>query len=578
MQNNENTQLDTSSEQISEVASTPTTENTITSVETPTSTEAAPTSTEAAPTSTEAAPTSTEAATTSTEAATTSTEAATTSTEAAPTSTEVATAPTEVAMTSTEASTAPTEVATAPTEAAPVPISDSEFGSLVADNSNPSNFEEKLDTDFAIVHPDKVAVPVAPKVTQDKLDDVFDELKAMIETTNTIEVVVNEKVTGGFRVAYKGAPLFLPFSHFSMSRKPNDAEMKDAIGSTLKVSVIEAKENDGRKSIIVSRKGQIAEEFAAKFKVGEKVTGVVSSLPTFGVFINIDGVEGLIHVSRLSHSHVNKPSDLYKVGDTLEAVVIDVNQKEMKLGLSRKELEKSPWEEVEAKFPIDSIHNGTVRRFTDFGAYIELEKGIDGLVRINELSWTKRVKNPNLVLELNKAYDFKVVAINIDKKAISLSYKRVGESPWGEFQAKYPIDAEFSAVISEMNEKGAVVTVAEEIDAFMPRSKMRAFMNGNKMTVAVGDAMQIRVADLSPEDESMIVVPVLTEEQEAEQAMNRQSGGGNNGGGNRSNNRDNRGGDRYEGRGEKVDIPKVGAITFGDMLSNLTLDKLGSGK
>lgn len=515
MQNNENTQLDTSSEQNSEVASTPTTENTIASVETTTPTE-----------------------------------------------------------TATE-----TAVVAAPVETAPAPISDSEFGSLVADNSNPSNFEEKLDTDFAIVHPDKVAEPVAPKVTQDKLDDVFDELKAMIETPATIEVVVNEKVTGGFRVAYKGAPLFLPFSHFSMSRKPNESEMKDAMGSTLKVSVIEAKENDGRKSIIVSRKGQIAEEFAAKFKVGEKVTGVVSSLPTFGVFINIDGVEGLIHVSRLSHAHVSKPSDLYKVGDTVEAVVIDVNQKDMKLGLSRKELEKSPWEEVETKFPIDSIHNGTVRRFTDFGAYIELEKGVDGLVRINELSWTKRVKNPNLVLELNKAYDFKVVAINVDKKALSLSYKRVGESPWGEFQAKYPIDAEFSAVISEMNEKGAVVTVADEIDAFMPKSKMRAFMNGNKMTVGVGDAMQIKVADLSPENESMIVVPVLTEEQEAEQAMNRQSGGGNNnGGGNRGGNRDNRGGDRYEGRGEKVDIPKVGAITFGDMLSNLTLDKLGSGK
>ncbi len=466
----------------------------------------------------------------------------------------------QTATTETTASAEPTMQAETATKVETAPVDDSTYSNLVAETTSSPELSEKKENDTY------VPTESAPKVTQDNLEDVFDELKALIGTNQKISVTISEKVTGGFRAIYKNAPLFLPLSHFSLRKKPSDEEVKSALGSSFDVNVIEAKEDENRKSIVVSLKSSLVEEFSNRFKKGTRVSGKVTSVPAFGVFLDIGGAEGLIHVSRLAHNHISNPAELFKVGDEVEAVIIDVDTENLKIALSRKELTSSPWENIEEQYPIDSVHKGTVRRFTNFGAYVELSRGIDGLVRINELAWAIRLKSPNEVIELNKEYDFKVMAINKEKKAISLSYKRNFENPWNNLLAKYPQSTEVMGKITEFNEKGAIVNINSEVDAFMPKSKMRPFMVGNRINLSIGDELSCTVLDIKPDEESMILEPVVSEEMAAEFAKTRRDQPRN---GDRNDRRP------RQDRDEKVDLPSVSSITLGDMLNKAMLEKLG---
>ncbi len=450
-----------------------------------------------------------------------------------------------------------------------VKIADTDFSQMV-NTANVS--EEKLETKQELlkveVENPKTKNPNLPDY--DKLNDIFDELKTIKESNESIEVQLSERITGGFRAIYKEAPLFLPSSHFANVKKTEDEDLKAAVGTTVKVQILDLKDVDGKKSVVVTRKNLLASETLNTLNVGDKVTGIVSSVPSFGVFLKIGGVEGLIHVSRLSHAHIDKPSDLYKVGDTLEAIVLEIDKTNNKLALSRKELEKSPWDGIAEKYVIGSKVNGVVRRFTDFGAYIELEPSIDGLVRISEISWTKRIKHPSQILKSGQAYDFQVVSIVEDKKAIGLSYKRAIDNPWNDLLARYPQGFETKGVFSQMMDKGALITINDEIDAFMPKSKMRPFMAGNKLAINIGDEIEIRVSDLVPEKESMIVVPVLSDDQMEEMEKMRPS--------NDNKDRGPRNFEKRESNSVKIDASldanSNSSFSLGDMLSSLSIEKL----
>lgn len=448
-------------------------------------------------------------------------------------------------------------------------IEDKDFSQMV-NTANVS--EEKLETKQEIfkveIENPNVKNPNMPDY--DKLDDIFDELKSVQSSNGSIEVMLSERITGGFRAIYKEAPLFLPSSHFANVKKSEDEDLKAAVGTSVRVQILDLKDVDGKKSVVVTRKSLLASETLDSLKVGDKVTGVVSSVPSFGVFLKVGGVEGLIHVSRLSHAHIDKPSDLFKVGDTLEAVVLEIDKANNKLALSRKELEKSPWEGIAERYVIGTKKRGVVRRFTDFGAYVELEPNIDGLVRISEISWTKRIKHPSQILKAGETYDFQVVSLAEEKKAIGLSYKRASESPWADLLARYPQGFETKGILSQVMDKGALITINDEVDAFMPKSKMRPFMAGNKLALNIGDELDIRVADIVPENESMIVVPVLTDDQVEEMESQRPA---------RDNNRE-KGGRTFERRESNVkidaslDANSNSSFSLGDMLSSLSIEKL----
>jgi small subunit ribosomal protein S1 len=343
---------------------------------------------------------------------------------------------------------------------------------------------------------------------------VYEELAQKKETKEKIEVEVKDRIRGGLRVIYKNVPLFLPASHFSLRRNPSEQELADSVNKKFMVEIHEIQEYDeGRKAVIVSRKNQLVDEFWNNIKVDDIVEGKVSSIASFGVFLDLGGVEGLIHISRLSHVHVDDPAKFVKKGDILKAKVVELDREKNRIALNHKALEESPWSKIDEEFPVDSIQKGIIRRLTDFGAYIELKPGVDGLLRTPEISWTKRIKRPSDILEPNQEIDVKILAVSTEKKTIALSYKQTTENPWITMHEKYPIESEFEGTVFQVIPQGMIVTINDELDGFMPRSKMKRVLQGNKIPYQVGDKLTVTIVDLVPEDESLILAPKVDEEE-----------------------------------------------------------------
>ncbi len=387
------------------------------------------------------------------------------------------------------------------------------------------------------------------------LEKVFEELKPLKENNEPIEVKVVSRIRGGLRTRYNGMQMFLPASHFSLRRNPLEKNLQDAVGSTLKVLIHELEEDEqGRKTVIVSRKKILEDEFWTNINVGDKVEGTVSSIANFGVFVDIGGIEGLIHISRLSQVHVDDPKDFVKKGDKIEAVVVDADRERNRIALSKKELEESPWKDVHDEFPVGSQLKGIVRRLTDFGAYVELKPGVDGLLRTNEISWTKRLKKPSDVLNPGDEIDVEVIALSTEKQNITLSHKRTKPNPWDELKEKYPVNTELSGTVMQVVPQGCIISIDEELDGFMPRSKIKPIMEGKKIPFSPGDNLDVVVADIVPEDESLILAPKIDEELQQQRHEK----------------------PRKSGKKEKQSESAKGdtAFTLGDMLSDQDMNKL----
>lgn len=352
----------------------------------------------------------------------------------------------------------------------------------------------------------------------DRFAPIYEELSGIKERGERIEVQIKDRIRGGLRAVYKGAPLFLPASHFSLRRTPTEQELTESINSTILVEIHEIQEyEEGRKAVIVSRKSILTEEFWNKINIGDIVEGKISSIASFGVFLDLGGIEGLIHISRLSQVHIDDPSKHFKKGDIMQAVVVELNKEKNRIALSRKELEDSPWKNVEEEYPAGTIVKGKVRRLTEFGAYIEIKPGVDGLLRTQEISWTKRVKRPSDFFKTGSEIDVKILSVNAEKRTMALSYKQVYDNPWPIMVEKYPVGSEYSGIVFQVMPQGMIVTINNEIDGFIPRSKMKKVLQGNKIPFQTGDSLRVYVADINPDEEALILAPKYEEDQEAEQ-------------------------------------------------------------
>ncbi|MGA2296324.1 MAG: S1 RNA-binding domain-containing protein [FCB group bacterium] len=348
---------------------------------------------------------------------------------------------------------------------------------------------------------------------QEHYEKIFKEIQQFKEEGKTFEVEVTSRIRGGLRVNYKDIPMFLPASHFQLKRTPTEQELQEAAGKKLEVLVHEVQEYDeGKKAVIVSRKKILLEEFWNKISIGDIVEGKVSSVAGFGIFVDIGGVEGLVHISRLSKIHVDDPSRLYKKGDILNVVIIEIDKEKNRIALSRKELEESPWKNSEQLFPMGTQHKGLVRRLTDFGAYIELKPGVDGLLRASELSWTKRIKQPSDILTVGQELPVEILSISEEKQTVSLSYKNTLPNPWQQMAERFPIGSEIQGTVMQVMPQGAIISISEDVDGFMPRSKMRGVLRGKKIPYQSGDKIDVVVADLNVEEESLILAPKASEE------------------------------------------------------------------
>ncbi len=250
------------------------------------------------------------------------------------------------------------------------------------------------------------------------------------------------------------------------------------------------------------------ENVEERFPVGNKVNGRVVSLADYGAFVELEkGIEGLIHVSEMSWSqHIKNPSQILKEGDTVEAMVLNIEPEERKISLGLKQLTPDPWENIAEKYPINSNHRGTVRNLTPFGAFVELEEGVDGLVHISDLSWTKKVRHPSEVVKKNQEIDVVVLDLNKQERRIALGHKQVESNPWDTFQDTYNVGVETTGKISRLIDKGVIVTLPLGVDSFVPLNHLgKPNIKRASDHFKVGDDLPLKVIEFDKENKRIVL-------------------------------------------------------------------------
>ena len=247
-------------------------------------------------------------------------------------------------------------------------------------------------------------------------------------------------------------------------------------------------------------------------KVGDKVKGKVVLIQDYGAFVEIKpGVEGLIHVSEMSWSqHLRIAQDFLKVGDEVEAQILTLDREEKKMSLGLKQLKENPWDSIAAKYPIGSVHTATVRNFTNFGVFVELEEGVEGLVHISDLSWTKKIKHPSEFTSLGAKLDVVILDIDQENHRLSLGHKQLEENPWDAFESKYSVGSVIEAPIASMVDKGgATVTLPEGLEGFVPA---KALVKEDGSMPAVGETLPFKIVDFIKANKRIVLSHVKTYE------------------------------------------------------------------
>lgn len=242
----------------------------------------------------------------------------------------------------------------------------------------------------------------------------------------------------------------------------------------------------------------------SKIKVGDKVKGKVVVLADYGAFIEIaPGVEGLIHVSEMSWSqHLKTAQEFFKIGDEVEAIILTLDREERKMSLGVKQLKPDPWDKVEEKYPIGTKVKGIVRNFTNFGVFVELEEGVDSLIHISDLSWTKKIKHPAEYTAIGNTIEAIVLEIDKDNRRLSLGHKQVEENPWDEFEKLFPVGSVHEGVIVSINDKGAVVTLPYGLEAF---ATPRYLAKQDKTNAKVDEQLPFMILEYNKNGKKIIV-------------------------------------------------------------------------
>jgi small subunit ribosomal protein S1 len=274
-----------------------------------------------------------------------------------------------------------------------------------------------------------------------------------------------------------------------------------------KIQVVILDFDEGKKRIALGLKQLQAhpwDALSADLKVGDKVKGKVVVLADYGAFVEVAaGVEGLIHVSEMSWSqHLRSAQDFLKVGDEVEAVVLTLDRDERKMSLGMKQLLPNPWDEIEARYPVNSRHKGVVRNFTNFGIFVELEEGVDGLVHISDLSWSKKIKHPSEFTKVGEELEVVVLEIDKENRRLSLGHKQLEENPWEVFSTIFTEGSVHQGTVTSFVDKGAIVSLPYGVEGFAP---MKHLVKEDKTTAKVEETLDFKVIEFSKENKKIVV-------------------------------------------------------------------------
>ncbi|MCR2029439.1 30S ribosomal protein S1 [Alistipes timonensis] len=321
-------------------------------------------------------------------------------------------------------------------------------------------------------------------------------IMSKLEKGQILEGTVKNITSYGVFVDLGGVDGLIHITDLSWGRVNHPEEI---VALDQKINVVILDFDEAKKRIALGLKQLTPHPWEAldqNLKVGDKVKGRVVVMADYGAFVEIAaGVEGLIHVSEMSWSqHLRSAQEFMKVGDEVEAVILTLDRDERKMSLGIKQLTPDPWENIETKYPVGTKTTAKVRNFTNFGVFVEIEEGIDGLIHISDLSWTKKVKHPGEFTSVGA--DIEVVVLEIDKenRRLSLGHKQLEENPWNEFENQYSVDSVHEGTITELTDKGAVVALGENIEGFCPA---RQLVKEDGTTPKVGDKLDFKVIEFS---------------------------------------------------------------------------------
>ena len=322
------------------------------------------------------------------------------------------------------------------------------------------------------------------------------EIMSKLEKGQILEGTVKNITSYGVFVDLGGVDGLIHITDLSWGRVNHPEEI---VALDQKINVVILDFDEAKKRIALGLKQLTPHPWEAldqTLKVGDKVKGRVVVMADYGAFVEIaPGVEGLIHVSEMSWSqHLRSAQEFMKVGDEVEAVILTLDREERKMSLGIKQLTPDPWENIEVKYPVGTKTTAKVRNFTNFGVFVEIEEGIDGLIHISDLSWTKKVKHPGEFTSVGA--DIEVVVLEIDKenRRLSLGHKQLEENPWNEFENQYSVDSIHEGTITEMTDKGAVVALGENIEGFCPA---RQLVKEDGTTPKTGDKLNFKILEFS---------------------------------------------------------------------------------
>ena len=342
--------------------------------------------------------------------------------------------------------------------------------------------------------------------------DIEEQKKGIIsqlEKGQVLEGTVKNMTSYGVFIDLGGVDGLIHITDLSWSRINHPSEILE-LDQTIKVVILDF---DDDKSKIQLGLKQLTDhpwdKLGDDVKEGSKVTGKVVVIADYGAFIEIDeGIEGLVHVSEMSWStHLRSAQDFVNVGDNIEAVVLSLDRESRKMSLGMKQLSEDPWTDITNKFPIGSKHKGSVRNFTNFGVFIELEEGIDGLIYISDLSWTKKIKHPSEFLSLEDKIDVVILDLDVEGRKLSLGHKQTKDNPWDLYEKDFAVDTIHKSEVSEVIDKGAIINFNDDISAFCPQRHLDK-PDGSKL--AKGETAEFKVIEFSKEFKRVVVSHIQT--------------------------------------------------------------------
>ena len=341
------------------------------------------------------------------------------------------------------------------------------------------------------------------------------EIIGQLEKGQVLEGVVKNITSYGVFVDLGGVDGLIHITDLSWSRINHPTEVLE-LDQKINVVILDFDDNKSRIQLGLKQLQKHPwEALSDDLKVGDKVKGKVVVIADYGAFVELaDGVEGLIHVSEMSWStHLRSAQDFVNIGDEVEAVILTLDRDERKMSLGIKQLTTDPWTDITAKYPVGSKHTGTVRNFTNFGVFVELEEGIDGLVYISDLSWTKKIKHPSEFCSVGDKMDVVVLELDVNTRKLALGHKQLEPNPWDKYENEFAVGTIHQGTISKITDKGATVPFNEDILAFVPSRHLET-ESGKKL--GKGDTADFKIIEFSKEFKRVVAshTAIFKEEEE----------------------------------------------------------------